>query len=121
MMGGGGASGKNLVLTFDKANITGVISASSAKHAKDTITAADYKLLGEVTNTPSEAVNNGVIVSLTGSTWTVSGTSYLTSLTIGEGSAIAAPEGSTVTMTVNGAKKAIVAGTYKGKIVLTVK
>ena len=119
-MGGGGASGKNLVLTFEKANITGVVSASSAKHAKDTITAIDYKLLGEVTNTPGEAVNNGVIVSLIGSTWTVTGTSYLTSLTIGEGSTITALEGYKVTMTVDGAAKAIKAGAYKGKIVITV-
>ena len=109
-----------MVLTFDKANITGIITASSAKHAKDTITSEDYKLLGEVSNTAIEAVNNGVIVTLTGSTWTVTGTSYLTSLTIGEGSSISAPEGYSVTMTVNGVKKAIGAGSYKGKIVLTV-
>ena len=120
-MGGGGASGKNLVLTFNSANITGVISASTAKHAKDTITAEDYKLLGEVTNTPSAVVNNGVIVSMTGSTWTVTGASYLSSLTIGEGSSITAPEGKSVTMTVNGAAKPIKAGSYKGNIVLTVK
>ena len=119
-MGGGGASGKNMVLTFDNSNVTGVISATTAKHVKDTISAEDYKLLGEVTNTPAEAVNNGVIVSLSGSTWTVTGTSYLTSLTIGEGSTVAAPEGATVTMTVNGAAKPIKAGEYKGKIVLTV-
>jgi hypothetical protein len=120
MMGGGGASGKNLALTFNSANITGVISASTAKHAKDTITAVDYKVLGEVTNTPSAVVNNGVIVSMTGSTWTVTGASYLSSLTIGEGSSVTAPEGKSVTMTVNGAVKPIKAGSYKGNIVLTV-
>jgi hypothetical protein len=120
MPGGGGASGKNLVLNFDKANITGTISATSSKHAKDEITSADYKLLGEVTNTPGAAVNNGVIVSLKGSTWTVTGTSYLTALTIADGSEVKAPEGSTMTMTVNGVKKPIAAGSYKGAIVLTV-
>jgi hypothetical protein len=120
MPGGAAVSGKNMVLTFDKADVTGVITATTAKHAKDTITAEDYKLLGEVTNTPCEAVNNGVIVSLKGSTWTVTATSYLTALTIADGSAIKAPEGQTVTMTVNGVKKPVAAGTYKGNIVLTV-
>lgn len=120
MPGGGGASGKNLALTFNNANITGVITASTAKHAKDIITAEDYKLLGEVTNTAGAVVNNGVIVNLTGSTWTVTGASYLSSLTIGEGASINAPEGKTVTMTVNGAKKPIKAGAYKGNIALTV-
>jgi hypothetical protein len=81
---------------------------------------ADYLLLGEVTNTPSPAINSGVIVSLTGSTWTVMRISYLTSLTLGEDSTIIAPEGHKLTMTVNGAPRPIKAGTYKGIIVLTV-
>jgi hypothetical protein len=77
-------------------------------------------LLGEVTNTPAPALNNGVIVSLTASNWTITGASYLTSLTIDGGSTIAAPEGSKVTMTVNGKPTPIKAGAYKGKIVFTV-
>ena len=120
-MGASGASGKNLVLKLENANLIGVITASTAKHQKDAIGAEDYKLLGEVTNTPSAAVNNGVILTMDKSTWTVTGTSYLTSLSIGEGSSITAPEGSKVTLTVNGAAKPIKAGaTYKGNIVLTV-
>lgn len=115
----GSSSGKNLNLTFESAVITGVISASSAKHTKDTITAEDYALLGEVANTPSEAVNNGMIVSMVNSTWTVTGTSYLTNLTLDNGSAIKAKEGYGVTLTVNGAKKAIGPGMYKGNIVIT--
>lgn len=113
-------SGKNLILKFEKAGLTGVISASMGKHAKNEIGAADYMLLGEVTNTPGAAVNNGVILSLTDSTWTINGTSYLTSLTIGDGSTITAPKGSKVVMTVNGATQPIKAGVYKGKIILTV-
>ncbi|MBN1627929.1 MAG: hypothetical protein JW944_15525, partial [Deltaproteobacteria bacterium] len=60
------------------------------------------------------------IVTLTnGTVWTVTGTSYLTSLTI-DNAAIAAPEGSSVEMTVNGAKKEIKPGqTYIGDIVIT--
>jgi hypothetical protein len=120
MGGSSGPSGRNLVLKLEDSRIAGVITASTARHAKDTITADDYLLLGEVTNTPSAAVNNGVIVSLAGSTWTVTGTSYLTSLTIGNDSAVTAPEGFKVTMTIDGAEKAIRAGTYKGNIMLSV-
>jgi hypothetical protein len=116
----GPASGINMVLNLSNANITGIITASRAKHAKETITSEDYLMLGEVTNTPGPAVNNGVIISMNGSTWTVTGTSYLTGITIAEGSTIKAPEGHRVTMTVDGSAKAIKAGTYKGNIVITV-
>lgn len=115
----GSASGLNMVLNLTNSEITGIITASRARHAKDTITPEDYLMLGEVTNTPCPAVNNGVIVSLEGSTWTVTGTSYLTGLTISKNSKVTAPKGHKVTMTVDGAKKSIKAGTYKGNIVLT--
>jgi hypothetical protein len=122
--GGGGpmgsVSGKNLVLNLANSNITGMITASRAKHAKDTITSEEYRMLGEVTNTPGPAVNNGVILTMSGSTWTITGTCYLTSLTVGEGSVIKAPEGYKINITVDGAAKAIKAGTYKGNIVITV-
>ena len=55
-----------------------------------------------------------------GSTWTVTGTSYLTGLSIDRDSRIIVPEGLKITMTVNGAKKAVKAGEYKGNIVITV-
>lgn len=76
--------------------------------------------LGDLINTPAPAVNNGVIVTLKGgSVWTVTGTSYLTSLTIDDG-AIAAPPGSKVEMKVNGKKKEIKSGkTYSGDIVIS--
>ena len=120
--GMGPAPPRNLGLTFDNASITGVISASTAHHVQSTITADDYRLLGEVTNTPSEAVNNGVIVSLTnGSVWTVTGTCHLTSLLVEEGSLITAADGQDITMTVDGTPTEIAAGvTYTGAIVLTV-
>lgn len=119
--GAASASGKNLILKFEKSNITGVITASAAKHAKDTLTSADVLLVSEVKNTPGPAVNNGVIVNLVNSTWTVTGTSYLTSLTIGDGSSVTAPKGSKLTMTVDGVAKPVKTGGYTGAIVLTVK
>lgn len=114
---------KNLCLTFDGSNITGMITASTAVHSKPSITAADYKLLGEVTNTAAAAVNNGVVVTLTNkSVWTVNGTCYLTCLAIGKGCSVVAAEGKKLTMKVNGKKmKKISAGTYKGKIELDIE
>ncbi|MDX6351856.1 MAG: hypothetical protein QOF84_6646, partial [Streptomyces sp.] len=116
-------NGKNLVLTFDDSTVKGVITASSAVHSQSTITSADYKLLGEVTNTPKAAVNNGVIVTLgSGSRWTVTGTSYLTKLVIDSAAAVSAPRGRKVSLTVDGTATAITAGsTYSGAIVLSVQ
>jgi len=75
-----------------------------------------------VTNTPGAAVNNGVVVVLAnGSVWTVTGTSYITSLTIGEGCSVVAPEGKKLTLKVDGKKKKTEAGTYTGQIELIVE
>ena len=116
----GAASGLNMVLNFKDSEITGVITASRARHAKPVITPEDYLLLGEVTNTPCPSVNNGVLVSLEDSTWIVTGTSYLTAITISKGAVIEAPKGRKVTMTVDGIEEPIKAGSYRGAIVLTV-
>jgi len=117
----GGATGKNMVLTFDDSRITGVVSASVARHAVDTITAADYLQLGQVTNTVHPIVNNGVIVTLNGtSRWTVAGTSYLSKLIVGTGAKVTAAPGHRVSITVDGVPTAIVPGTtYTGAIVVS--
>ena len=47
-------------------------------------TAADYEMLGEVTNIAGAAVNNGVLVSLDQSTWTSPGQYCLESRKIGQ-------------------------------------
>jgi hypothetical protein len=132
---------RNLGLTFDNAQIVGTISASTATHLLphieypigwDEILEApfvnvdhteDYKYLGEVTNTPGAAVNNGVIVVLdSGSQWTVTGTCYLTGLDLDADVTITAPAGFTVSMTVEGAPTEIVPGnSYSGAIVLTIE
>jgi len=119
----GSGSGKNMALTFDKSSITGVISASEAHHLKSVLKVdqEDYKLFGVVANTTRASVNNGVIVLLKNvSTWTVTGTSYLTGLTIEAGSTITASKGYSVIMTVAGATKTTGAGDYKGQIMITV-
>lgn len=55
-----------------------------------------------------------------GSTWEIAETTNLKKLTISDGAAIKAPEGYSVTMTIDGVETPIAAGSYKGSIVLTV-
>jgi hypothetical protein len=110
----------NMVLNLNKSSITGVISASESHHPSPRISKENQADFHSIKDIAQPAVNNGVIVNLNnGSTWTVTGTSYLTGLTIADGSTVTAPQGSKVSMTVNGAKTEIKAGKYSGKIALT--
>jgi hypothetical protein len=118
---------RNLGLTFDSAKITGVITASDALHYYNgryypKIGVKDMAVFNRVINTPSAAVNNGVIVTLAnGSKWTATGTSHLTRLVLDNSSSVTAEKGS-VAMTVNGIKTDIKPGkTYTGAIVVSVK
>jgi hypothetical protein len=114
--------GKNMVLTFEDATVEGVITASRTKHRVSTIDASTFYELGIVTNTAQAAVNNGVVVRLnSGSAWTVTGTSYLTSLTLAADATVKAPRGKTVTLTVDGTEAALTPGTtYTGALTVTV-
>jgi hypothetical protein len=106
-------------ITFENATITGAITTATAASV-GTISQATYYNIGEVTNT-YEATSYSITASLDGdSTWVVSKTSYLTGLTIAGGAVVTAPDGKTVTMMVDGIATPIAAGTYTGKIVLTV-
>ena len=112
----------NMVLNFSGSRVSGVISSTLAEHSVDSIDSSNWWELGNVSNTPQAAVNNGAIVSLAGgSQWTVTGTSYLTSLTLDSTSSVsAAGFGKSVTMTVDGTTTAIKAGnTYTGAIILS--
>jgi len=111
----------NLVLDFTASKVAGVITATLSEHHVDTITSANWWELGAVTNTPRPAVNNGVIVALAGgSTWTVTGPSYLTALSLDAASTVTGPNGRKVTMTVNGAPTAITPGSsHTGAIVVS--
>jgi hypothetical protein len=115
-------NGKNMVLTFEDSTVEGVISATKAEHRVSSIDSSTFYELGIVTNTVQAAVNNGVVVRLnSGSTWTVTGTSYLTSLTLASAAAVKAPRGRTVTLTVDGTETALTAGsTHTGALTLTV-
>lgn len=114
---------KNLGLELHNASVTGVISAAGQAY-KDGLTriTEDNRLeMSNVRQWAQAPVNNGVVVSLDSrSVWTVTGDSWLTSLTLAEGSTLAAPAGRTLTMTVNGAETAVAPGAYAGVIRLTV-
>jgi hypothetical protein len=113
-----------MALTFNHARIKGVISATEADHPKAKLDInQDILLFNEVRNTAHEAINNGVIVSLTnGSKWTVAGTSYLTRLTLSADASVDAADGHGVSMTVDGRPTALDPGkSYTGAIVLTLK
>lgn len=116
--GGAKASGKNLVLTLFNVNLTGMVTSSQIAHAKDTIGENDYQLLGEVTNTPGAAINNGVILTLIDSNWHPTDTSYVNSLTIDAKSSISAANGGPVRITVNGKPVPNGPGVYTGDIVI---
>ena len=122
IQGDANSPSKNLVLNFSSTTVAGVISSTFAKHDKSTLAMADFKLVGEVTNTPSPAINNGVIVSLDStSKWTITSTSYLTKLVLADGASVAAPKGKTLAMTIDGVAKPIGAGTFTGAIVLDLR
>lgn len=109
-------AGQNLAVSFVNADITGVISSGTQAHRDaapgSKITKAEYYKLGHVVVTPSEAVCNGMIVTLDkDSTWTVTGTSYLSHLTFESAGSIQG------TITVDG-KTVTAPGTYTGTIVV---
>ncbi|MFG2967610.1 hypothetical protein ACGFZS_30500 [Streptomyces sp. NPDC048288] len=114
-------TGKNLVASFVRTRIEGVISASVSRHAVATITSAEWRQINHVTNTPQATVNNGVLVKLgAGSVWTVTGTSYLTKLVVDADAVVRAPAGRTLTLTVDGTATALTPGTtYTGALTLT--
>jgi hypothetical protein len=119
--GPGPATGLNLVLNFAASKVTGVATATLATHYVDTIDSSNWWELGHVSNVAQPAINNGVILALTDhSTWTVTGTSYLTALSLDATSAVAGAHGKKVTMTVDGTPTAITpGGGYSGAIVVT--
>lgn len=113
---------KNLGLTLKNVKLTGVVSSAvqAYRPGLNLITERNREELGNVKQTAAPTVNNGVVLSLDkDSVWTVTGTSYLTSLTLAEGARVNAPQGKALTMLVDGVETPIAPGTYQGKISLS--
>ena len=112
----------NLVLTFRDSRINGKVTAATAKHLESHISTKNREMLGLIENTPSPVVNNGVIVRFEGSCrWNVTGTCYLSALSFGPETEIAAAGCGRLVMYVDGKKTALVPGDYKGSITLQVE
>ncbi len=116
---------KNLVLDLASTRVEGVISAAAASYREGlTEIEEDQRLeLTNVTQTAAPPANNGVLVTLDNySTWVVTGTSYITKLSLESASVVKTTEGKTLRMTVDGAETPIEGGkTYQGRIVLEVR
>ena len=114
---------KNLGVFMTGSTVTGRISSATQAYRDglNLITADNRDELSNVTQTPAAPVNNGVVVTLDDtSKWYVTGTSYLTSLTLAERAVLAGAEGKKLTMKVNGVDTPVAPGTYTGVIELSV-
>lgn len=118
-----GDAPKNLAVNLKSTTLEGVIS-SAKQHYRDGIKFLEETIreeLSNVTQTPAPTVNNGVLVSLDEkSTWTVTGDSYITSLTLADGAKLAAPAGKKLEVTVDGKAAELKPGTITGKIHIAV-
>ena len=116
------AEDHEMVLSFKNCTVTGAITTGTTTHAKGEPSAEQWWLIGDVASTYAPvAEDKGTTASFDAdSRWIVDKTCYLSGLTLAEGAKVEAPAGKTLTMTVDGADTAISAGTYTGKIVLTV-
>jgi hypothetical protein len=120
--GGGQTSALNLGVSFENVTYTGRISSSKASHTKKTITPSEYNLIGIVTNEAQAGINNGVSVTLAGSSsWTVTGTSYINSLTLEGSGSLSAVAGKTLKITNDGEEVTHTTGTITGNIVITIE
>ena len=115
---------QNLGVYLKSASVKGVISSATQAYRDGVtqITVENQYDMSNVTQTAAPTVNNGVVVELDSeSTWTVTGTSYITGLLIAEGAAVCGADGKHVSMTVDGVQTQIRTGRYSGKIVLSLQ
>ncbi len=114
-VGGGASAAADLSLVLNNVTYTGCVSTTEAFHNQTVIGHVDYDQIGEVNNTVCIPENAGIIVKLINhAAWNVSGTGYVTSLTVDETSEL-----KDAVVYVNGKETAIEAGvTYTGVIKL---
>ncbi|NTV91122.1 MAG: hypothetical protein HGA22_12305, partial [Clostridiales bacterium] len=111
---------RDMALSLKGTTLTGSIVSGTAESWNAACKAEGFE--SYIADAKGYATVHGVKLTLdAASAWYVTGTSSLVELTVEKGSAISAPEGKTVTMTVDGKATEIKAGTYKGTIVISVK
>ena len=112
-VGGGASAAADLSLVLDNVQYTGLVSTTEAYHNQEVIGHKDYDQIGVVKNTVCIPENAGIIVKLRNNTvWNVTGTGYVTSLTIDDSSSIGDAK-----VYVNGTETVVEAGkTYTGVI-----
>lgn len=111
-----------VVLTFKNCTVTGGITTGTVTHHQGEPSEDQWWLIGTVKGAygPVEG-DKGTTASFDAtSKWIVDKDCWLSGLTIAEGAEITAPQGKTLTMTVDGKATAIVPGSYTGKIIMTV-
>ncbi|MBT0670457.1 hypothetical protein HT136_18990 [Novosphingobium profundi] len=110
-----------MILDFEDATIAGRISTSRASPVSGVAPdAKTYREVGHVANVavPAGGKPDALVLHLgKGSQWTVTGTSYLTELSLDPQAKISAAKGRLV-MRIDGKPKAITPGVYRGEIVL---
>ena len=114
---------KNMGVNLQGSQITGIISSAGQAYREGLtrIDESNREELSNVTQWAAPTVNNGVVVSLdSGSAWTLTGTCYITGLTLADGAVLKAAGGKRLSMTVDGVETPVQSGAYIGKIVLSV-
>ena len=118
-----GDAPKNLTLNLKNTKLEGIVS-SATQHYREGLKFLEETIREELSNviqTPAPTVNNGVLVALDEkSVWTVTGDSYITSLTLAEGAVVTAPSGKKLAVTVDGQPAQLAAGIVTGKIHIAV-
>lgn len=115
---------KNLGVNMKKTSLTGKISSAlqAYRDGLAVITVENRHELCNITQWAAPTVNNGVVVTLDSeSTWTVTGTCYITGLDMAEGSVVQAEEGKNLRVVVNGVETELTSGVYKGTIELYIE
>jgi hypothetical protein len=109
-------------LAFANSRITGGISTATAVHSDGEPTAQYYRRVGRMKHHFQRTDDrNGVAVILDGkSTWVVTKTSYLTSLSLFAGARLVAPKGYSLSVTVDGKDTLVSGNNYNGAIVVSV-
>ncbi len=119
-----GETPHNLVVNLIHSGLEGIVSSAKQHYREGLrfIEETTREELSHVIQTPAPTVNNGVLVSVDStSSWTVTGTCYITALHIEEGGVVAAPSGSQLCAVLNGEPVDLVPGDYTGKLVLTIQ